>query len=702
MSGKLTVAISEKFLDAFAELPRQVQGKVTTFMNKFRNNPLSSGLNYEKLRNCRDSKLCSVRLDDTYRAIVVRQPETGVYMLLWVDHHDEAYKWAENKHCEVNPTTGVFQVFETDDTVENKPESTAVTAKGIFVDISDDDLKKLGVPEIQLSFIKRIVSKEQFLRLANKLSKDVYENLSWLVEGFELEEVLKLVCPPEPIENPTNNIAVALENPTTRQSFYVIEGEDELRKIMAEPLAKWRVFLHPTQRKIVNKKYSGPARVLGGAGTGKTVVAMHRAKYLASILVDNQRILFTTFTANLAGDIKDNLKKICSLEEMRKIDVINIDAWIARFLKEHEFEASIEYDDEKIRNMFSDAITDSGVNLELDEDFYIDEWNRVVTPQEAYTKELYLKASRIGRGKALDRKKRIEVFKVFESYMNLMVQRRKRDVNRAMYECKVLLDKQKGGSGYKYVVVDEAQDLSNSAFKLLRSIAGEKHENDMFIVGDAHQRIYKNYATLGKSGVDIRGRSSILKINYRTTEEIRKYAFALLNGISFDDLDDGKDAGDKCKSLTHGIAPEIKSFNGINEETEFIVSEIKKLIEQKVSLNNICIVARTDALLADYENALTKEGIRHFRVKRTKSDDPSFEGVRTATMHRVKGLEFRYVFAVAINAGIMPLNKAINHSDKVAESESMTSERCLFYVALTRARNGAYITSYGKKSEFLK
>ena len=183
---------------------------------------------------------------------------------------------------------------------------------------------------------------------------------------------------------------------------------------MAEPLEKWRVFLHPTQRKIVKKNYKGSARVLGGAGTGKTVVAMHRAKYLASKLGDDERILFTTFTANLAEDIKSNLRKICSLDVLQKIEVINLDAWVMRFLSEVGFSARIEYGEE-IDKLWQRAVVDSLTELDFSWSFYKDEWNRVVIPQEALSLEKYVKAKRTGRGVRLDRKKRIEVWKVFDA-----------------------------------------------------------------------------------------------------------------------------------------------------------------------------------------------------------------------------------------------------------------------------------------------
>ena len=315
---------------------------------------------------------------------------------------------------------------------------------------------------------------------------------------------------------------------------------------------------------------------------------------------------------------------------------------------------------------------------------------------------LYVKATRNGRGTRLDRKKRMLVWKVFEAYQNLMKENQIRDINTAMYESTKLLQASGNKPRYTHIIVDEGQDFSDNAYRLLRALAGEDHANDIFIVGDSHQRIYKNHPTLSKCGINVRGRSSILKINYRTTEEIRKYAFALLNGISFDDLDEDIDLGDKCQSLTHGAVPIIKNFKDANEELSFISEEIKKLKDNGVALNDICVVARTKSLLDDYVRQLKSEGINTFVIKRNKNDDRGVMGVRVATMHRVKGLEFKYVFVVAVNNRIVPLPAAINHTDIISEAESITSEKCLLYVSLTRAQKGAYITSYGKKSEFLK
>ena len=698
MTDNVKVAISSDFLTAFARLPRQVQGKVTEFVNKFRNNPMSPGINYEKLNSGIDKKIFSVRIDETYRGIVVRQQETGVYLLLWVDHHDEAYQWAARKRCEVNPKTGAIQVFDVQTIVErvSAPEKVA-----LFATAKDDELLTLGVPEVQIDFVRSFVSKEDFHKAESSLPHDAYEHLSWLAEGFPMEEVMELVSEEQAAAASSEDLSTALDAPATLKSFVVVEGEDELRRIMAEPLEKWRVFLHPTQRKIVQKEYSGSARVLGGAGTGKTVVAMHRAKHLASMCEGQQRILMTTFTANLAADIRENLRKICTLEELRKIEVIHLDAWVNQFLRESGFSAQIGYDD-AIDPLWEKAILLTNNDLPFDISFYEEEWNRIVVAQEALTLEKYVKATRNGRGTRLDRKKRMQVWKVFENYQNLMKENQIRDINTAMYECTKLLQSAGRRSKYISIIIDEGQDFSDNAYRLIRALAGEEHPNDIFIVGDSHQRIYRNHPTLSKCGINVRGRSSILKINYRTTEEIRKHAFALLNGISVDDLDEDFDLGDKCQSLTHGEKPVVENFNNANDEFDFIFDEVKKLKENGVALTDICVVARTKKLVDDYIALFTRVGIRSYAIKRNKVDDRSFDGLRVATMHRVKGLEFKYVFIAAVNNRIIPLPSAINKTDAVSEAESITSEKCLLYVAMTRAQKGVYITSYGRKSEFLE
>jgi len=694
-----TIAISSDFLTAFAALPRQVQGKVTDFINKFRNDPTSPGINYEKINGAVDNKLCSVRIDDTYRGVVVREKESGVYLLLWVDHHDNAYDWAVRKKCIVNSVTGRLQVFDVQ--LENVTAEDTTGKPGLFSAVSDKDLIALGVPDEQISFVKSIPTAKVFHNTKSAFPADAYEALEWLVNGFPVDEVLDLYSTDKKVVDQPEDLVHALQTPESRRSFVVVEGEDELRRIMFEPLAKWRVFLHPSQLRIVERDYSGPARVIGGAGTGKTVVAMHRVKWLLSKQSNgSERILFTTFTANLAADIRENMKKLYSANEMRRIDVINLDAWVSQFLREHGYPFSIVFDD-KLEDVWEEAVALSGEDLGFPSSFYAEEWAKVVTENEAFTFEAYMKVPRTGRGTSLDRKKRMQVWRVFEEYTNILKDRQLRDADMAMYECRKIIENEGAPAKYESIIVDEGQDFSAPAYRLLRAMAGTQHKNDLFIVGDSHQRIYRKKVVLSRCGINVRGRSSRLSINYRTTEEIRKYAFAMLKDIAFDDLDDDYDDGKICQSLAHGDAPEIKVFKGAAEELAFLVDMVKAMEQKGIALSDICLVTRTHKLLDSYIAGFTAQGIRTYEIRKNKLDDPYYEGVRMATMHRVKGLEFRHMIITAANKNIIPLSAAIVRTDPIAERESLTAERCLLYVALTRAQESAVISCYGLPSEFL-
>lgn len=518
--SEYTVAISADFFSAFAALPKSKQGRVMDFMSKFRSNPMAPGMNYEKINDAYDKNMRSVRIDDTYRAIVMREESSNVMLLLWVDHHDEAYEWARKKRCMLNHTTGSIQVYEAATTEDVPKQDDSIPA--LFAGVSDEKLTLLGVPDELIDLTRTLKTESDLNAAQDKYPRDAFEALDLVCDGCDVDEVIDLLYG-ESSKEDNKDIASALDNPITQMQFTVVEGEEELKAMMNAPLEKWRVFLHPSQRRLVSKNFSGPARVLGGAGTGKTVVAMHRAKYLAQQCKDNERILFTTFTANLAQDIKENLRKICSSDEMRKIEVIHLDAWISRYLQQHDYAYTIQYGDD-LNELWEMATRSTGDDMDYPEGFFEDEWSTIVQAQGISTIQAYVQASRSGRGVRLDRKKRIEVWKVFEEYRTMMNIKKVRDSAAAMNECCELLKAQPDYHPYKSIVVDESQDFGMGAFRLLRTLAGSEHENDLFIVGDAHQRIYRNKVTLSKCGITIRGRSSQLRINYRTTEEIRNWA----------------------------------------------------------------------------------------------------------------------------------------------------------------------------------
>lgn len=699
------VAISSEFMNAFAAIPKKMQSKVLEFITKFRSNPMAPSINYEKITQFKDQSLRSVRIDDTYRGIV-KKPDTGnVYMLLWVDHHDKAYEWARNKKCTINRETGSLQVYEVDEIeIEKASALQTENQKDLFASVHNRHLVKIGIPEELLPLVRTIWTEDQLEKAADQFPMEAHEALTALAAGFTLDEVLNeygMVEDEKTID--TTDYATALKNPDSKRRFVVVENDLELQEILEAPLEKWRVFLHPSQRNIVEKEWNGPVRILGGAGTGKTVVAIHRAKYLAEHVFtqEHDKILFTTFTRNLAADIKENLSKICSDRLMRRIEVINLDRWVTSFLRKNDYTYEIDYG-KRTKYFWDKAITLAPSELGLADSFYREEWERVIQPQGITSFPEYVKAARIGRGVRLTRPDRKAIWSVFEEYRLLLNEHNLREVDDAMRDACALIKEKGDILPYRAVVVDEAQDMGVQAFKLIRQIAGQAHRNDIFIVGDAHQRIYRHKVVLGQCGIKITGRGRTLRINYRTTEENRRWAVGLLRGIDFDDLDGGQDDQKGYKSLLHGSIPVIEHFHSFQAEVAYIINYLKTVENSGEDLNQVCLVARTHDLLIQYDGALKSRGLETYSIKRDEAEDRRKPGVRLATMHRVKGLEFDRIIIAGVNEGIVPLRaNATSSSDKIIKEENETQEKALLYVAATRAKKSVLVTSFDNPSGFL-
>lgn len=705
---KVKVAMAADFLTAFSRVPKGQQTKVLNFINKFRADPMTPGLNYEKIEGAKDPNMRSVRIDQSYRGIVYK-PETGnVYMLLWVDNHDEAYNWAKNKVYKIHPEIGSIQVIEVEET-SVEPEPVAVSEpeeqQGLFSHIKDYYLLKLGVPEIQIPLVRSLKTEKDLDEAAVELPQEAYEALFFIAAGDSLEDVLRSMETPEPSKSvDTEDYAAALDKPDSKRRFFVVEDELELASILNAPLEKWRVFLHPAQRKLVERDWNGPVRVLGGAGTGKTVVAMHRARWLAQHVFkkENDRILFTTFTRNLAADIRENLTNICKPEVMRRIEVVNLDKWVSGFLRKGGYDYKIDYG-RLIEPLWKRALDTSPSDLSFEPSFYREEWDRVIQPQAVTSLDAYFKAERIGRGTRLNRKARKAVWPVFEEYRLLLDEHGLREGDDALRDARLLLENKNGVLPYQSIVVDEAQDMGAQAFKLIRQmLPGDGRKNDLFIVGDAHQRIYRHKVILGRCGINIIGRGRKLRINYRTTDETRKWAVRLLTGLEIDDLDGGMDNQKGYKSLLHGIAPHVMNFNSFEAEVEYIIDCLKQIQVRGEPLKGTCLVARTHSLLKQYESDLKQKGIDTYLIRRSEAEDRTTPGLRMATMHRVKGLEFDRVIIAGVNDGIVPYEGyGAGSSDPGVRRDSEIQERALLYVSATRAKKEVLVTSFGEMSKFL-
>jgi len=687
-----TVAIGDSFLKSMMALPDKIMKKARETITKFQHDPTSPGLNYEKINNVKDDRLRSIRIDQTYRCIVLKSEKGDTYILLWVDKHDEAYAWAEKKSCGVNPQTGAIQVVEVEETVavaeeiEAKQEKKEDTRPGLFEAFSNADLEQVGATEELIDVVRAVKDESDLERLDGKLPTQLFDALFLLACGESFDDVLEELGIDRQNEFDPEDFEEALKLDANRQHYAAITDDADLEAILNEPLAKWRVFLHPSQRKLVRAQFNGPARVLGGAGTGKTVVAMHRAKYLASQCEDNERILFTTFTKSLIVDIKKNLQKICSYDEIRKIEVVHLDAWCHNFLKARNYKHDVAYGtpnhplqsnlwEQALEQLDSDAFSS---------DFLREEWDKVIQYHDIESLADYARIPRTGRRGRLSRLQRKAIWPVFEEYRTLLNENQLWEPPDMFRAARSILEANQLDAGYQHIIVDEIQDFHPQAFRLLRAMVPPDRftKNDLFLVGDGHQNIYGHHVVLGQVGIDIRGRGRRLRLNYRTPEETRRWASALLAGVEISDLDGSLDDDKGYRSIMSGPDPRfcpVKSF----EAEVMAIAEWIRSIRTRGGDRVICIAARSNNECESYAEALEATGLETFRITPTQHDIDDPAPIRVATMHRIKGLEFDHVCL----AGLGSL------SWEGMDEERRERERCLLHVAATRTKNSLLVTA---------
>lgn len=708
----IRVAISDQFLKAYNALNATERHRVSQFIQKFKRDPKATGLNFEVIQGAADPKLRSLRINDNYRAIVLQPSQGDLYALLWVDQHDAAYRWACKRRAEIHPETGSLQIFTTTEATQAAlPEVAAQPqAKGLFAGVRDKDLLRLGVPEALLPVVHSLLSESALEAALPYFPEEAAEALMGLAAGFSFEEIYAQQADAAVANAPvdTSDLAQAFTRPDTLRRFVVLTDDQALEALLDKPLDKWRVFLHPSQRQIVSTDVRGAIRVLGGAGTGKTVVLMHRARWLAERLASpHERILLTTFTKNLATDIHAQLESICPPELLRRIEVIHLDAWVQAQLKRqgHSFQLTYQgqANRQKARRCWELASEKQPPGLMSDR-FYVDEWEQVIAAQGITDLKAYYRASRVGRGTRLDRSLRQKIWPVFEEYRLQLKAQGLRHVDDAYRELRDMLAQTPGLLPYQHILVDETQDMGEQALKLLRQMV-PPGPNDLFLVGDAHQRIYRRRVVLKNCGIDVQGRKHAfrLRLNYRTTDETRRWAVSLLHNCPIDDLDDGPDNSQGYHALLFGPPPEVQGFKDAAAEYAWLVSRIQQLRADGVPDHHICLVARTADLLEDCARELNRNGLPTEIIQPGHSDSTSKPGLRLATMHRVKGLEFDFVFVIHANATVLPLASALQGlSDDLERSQAETRERALLYVAATRARQQLFVSGYGELSPFVE
>jgi hypothetical protein len=695
-----TVAVSDTFQKAIERFSSKDQSKILKFLFKFLENPASTGLNLESVNHAIDPGMKSARIDRGIRAIVHQAGKA--FTLLHVDSHDDAYKWAAKRRIENHPVTGALQLVEAAESVEPaiqavatvSPAETTQAPKRIFASFDDAYLLSLGVPQDWLLPIRQIENDDQLLLAASRLPGEVGDSLLALASG-------EIVTPPAPSSPPTNETSKR----TTRSSvatsrFWVVESAAELMEILSKPIEDWIRFLHPTQRKLVQAKFAGPSKVSGAAGTGKTVVGLHRAHRLAG---EGKRVLMTSYVKTLC---QNNARHLAILKSgsVLKDDKGEAEAKVVCNTVHAEALHLAKKIDPRIKPISPDKIAplmsrfhsrgDAGISI----GFLETEWHGVIEPQGIFSWEEYRGATRYGRGKPLTVKQRKSCWQVFEAVRDAMA-----SAGQVTWAgiCKVAregLDSGKIDSPYDAVIVDEVQDLQVQEILFLKALAKD-NPGELMLLGDAGQRIYPGGFSLKKLGINTVGRSHILRINYRTTEQIRKFSDAILPDSS-EDFNEGNEKRNSV-SLLHGPVPELLGFDTAEAQVQFVVNQIRELATEKISPHEIAIFARTTNHLKPYESALQAAEVSTVPLD-SDDTDQSVEGINLGTMHRAKGLEFKVVFVVDASDTVIPNQFVMGKMrDQGDYDDAFQRERQLLYVAMTRARDELFITYVGKPSQFL-
>ncbi len=702
------VALSKEFQSEFHKLGSDLQKKVMATLAKLAENSDTPGLNLESYQAAADPRARTIRINQSWRAILAA-PEGGddTYIVFAVLPHDETDKWMAKNRFSINALTKGLEVIS-DEAVRSMAKTETVQArskKGLLADLPDKAFRQLGITDDELiTVIKGIPDEFQLLSVANVLPDAQADALMGLMCGETVEDIWARLTakevpatPPEelqPVPLQEQRLGEAAEAFGSQNQFQVVDGSDELALALQGNFEAWRTFLHPAQAAVVERHYGGPARITGGAGTGKTVALLHRAKRLADEGGPEARILVTTFTNKLTDDLAFRLRELGGPELAERVTVSTVDR-LARGIASEETEVNIA-SPQLLGSVIEDAFDTIGLDqIGLTKDFLRQEWEQVVLGRKVQSRDEYFLVSRAGRGVRLNRRKRAEVWRAIEAIETSLDARGKQTFIQIADQTADQLDAA-SVKPFDHVLVDESQDLHPAQWRLLRAIVAEG-PNDLFIAGDTHQRIYDNRVSLRQLGIDIRGRSSRLRLSYRTTRQILDWSLRLIIGDRFDDLDEGEESLLGYRSATEGATPEIDSFESFGAELEGLVAKVRAWREAGVEPEEIGICARTKAAAEQARGALAGAGLP---ASRSATQEDS---IHVGTMHGMKGLEFRCVAIVDLSSASVPPRAAVTpaEEDPLRHAQDIQRERCLLYVASTRAREELYGSFTGELTSLI-
>lgn len=701
------LALARDFLTAYGQLPKRSQAKVGQLAEQFRQmTPVelraSKGIHLESYSDARDDRARTIRIDSNHRGVVLDAGDDDLYILTYIGTHEDVDRWMMNNTFRVNQATGaleILNVVEFDEAIADAGLA-APEQEALFAHRRDKDFVNLGIDELLIPALRALTDEDQLLGLLAVLPQSQGDALVALTGSDSVDAIYRQIAVTTPTDVTRANLAAAITTPASMAQFAVISSEGELQDMLAQPLAQWRTYLHPSQRDAAYKSYSGPARVTGGAGTGKTVVAIHRAAHLARTAHPSagRPVLFTTFTRNLSQAIARDLRELAGADISARVDVTNVDALAYRIVRDEENARPAIAGNRDIERIVRRSIEERGIGYSTA--FVINEWEQVILAQGCSSRSDYFAVSRAGRGVRLERRQRAEVWKVIEDLTRQLAETGQRTHVQLAVAAEGYLSA-RSVKPYRHVVVDEAQDLHEAQWRMLRAAVDEQPD-DMFLVGDSHQRIYDRRSSLGKVGINIVGRARKLRINYRTTHEILRFGLQVLGDADFDDLDGQSDDQDFAgyHSFLHGPEPVIDGERSAQAEHAALADQVASWVMGGVPEEEIAVCARTAPALEGADRALRAAGVLTCALG---TDEPVGDGVRLGTMHRLKGLEFRCVAIIDCDDDSMPAHWDLTpaNEDPVQRDHDLQRERCLLYVAATRAREGLWIGWSGKPSRFL-
>ena len=678
-----SVIIAPQLFEAISQFPAGDQARVVDFISTFQANPAHPSLSLERLNKARSKGVWSGRVGRGIRAILYKDGDT--WAILHVANHDDAYDWAERREVGRHSVTGALQIVESTETVREVERVIEVLVQPetppIFDGRDDNYLLSLGIPETWLPTLRQVRDDDQLLVLCEKLPQDVAERLFDLASG-------ELVTPPVPLppERP------AIEAADTRRRFYLVEDAEGLAAALEAPMERWIAFLHPSQRALVEREFNGPAKVSGSAGTGKTVVAMHRARNQAR---RGEQVLLTSYVTTLCENIERNLQMLCTQSELQHISVSTVHKQALSVVNQAEPRVRPASDGD-IQRLLDELRIRHAAGY--DKNFVQAEWNNVVRMQGIDSWDEYRGARRTGRGKGLPVKERKVLWMVFGGVLKSLEARSLLDWTGLCRRAEELLTNGRAVSPYDAVVVDEVQDLKPAELRFLKALCAEKPGN-LMLCGDAGQRIYPGGFSLSALGIEVRGRSTVLRINYRTTEQIRRLADLMLGEVA-DDMDGGEEHRKGTRSLLRGPTPTLTGCNSNEEELASGVAEVRRWLGDGLAPEAIAIFSRTNKRVDEMSRALSDAGIASRLLSK---NDPGVSGaVQLGTMHRAKGLEFKAVLVVGCADTVVPSAGVLRGMIDPQDREAAEASECrLLYVAMTRARDELTVSWTGTPSRFL-